>query len=87
MSTKAQQDLVSEIAKKIGALEYRGVSHSEMEIVIGTETDKVLSRCFRRTDGVIPETAVGLRILDVVIIVDTATPRLHAVRRKLNRKD
>jgi hypothetical protein len=87
MSTRAQQDLISEIAKKIGALEHRGIPRSEMEIVIGTETNKTLARCFRRTDGLIPDTAVGLRILDVVIIVDAATPRLHAVRRKLKLKD
>ena len=82
MSTKAQQDLVSTIAKKIGALECRGVPRAQMEIVIGTETDRALTRCFCRTDGIIPDTTMGLRILDVPIIVDTATPRLHAVRRR-----
>ena len=82
MSTKAQQDLVSAIAKKIGALECRGVSRAQMEIVIGMETDRALAGCFRRGDGIIPDTAVGLRILNVPIIVDTATPRLHAVRRR-----
>ena len=82
MSTKAQQDLISTIVKKIGALEYRGVPRAQMEIVIGTETDMALARCFCRTDGIIPDTAMGLRILDVPIIIDTATPRLHAVRRR-----